>query len=477
MLLLDSSTRQRLWRRLAEIAEDYAEHVAAERVSPELSVEKVRGLLARYDFAAPQDPLEAVEFAAGSLRRFQTHTPHPRYFGLFNPAPATMGVAADFLVAVFNPQMAAWSHSPFAAEVENHLCRAFGARFGYDPAQTDGVFCSGGAEANHTAVLAALVHRFPAFAHQGVRALDGQPVLYVSREAHHSFLKAARLCGLGTEAVREIPVNSRWSMETDELQIEIARDISAGHIPFLVVATAGTTNAGAIDPIPESARVARSAGAWFHVDAAWGGAAALDPALRPVLEGIESADSITFDAHKWLSAPMGAGVFLTRHPDILSRTFAVATDYMPRDAAGLPVVDPYQHSIQWSRRFIGLKVFLALAVAGWDGYAAVVRHMTGMGVYLKAALETAGWKIENDTPLPIACFTDSTHPQGTTRGFLEAVVRKLVSSGRAWISSTVLAGSKPVLRACITNYRTQPEDVEALVQALAEARSAVIAEY
>src|SRR5207344_2531572 len=120
--------------------------------------------------AQPADPLAALDFAVNGLWKHQVHTPHPRYYGLFNPAPSTMGIAADTLVAAFNPQIAAWSHSPFAAEVERHLVRAFGARLGY--AETDGVFCSGGAEANHTALLAALGSTFPAFGERGVRALE-----------------------------------------------------------------------------------------------------------------------------------------------------------------------------------------------------------------------------------------------------------------------------------------------------------------
>jgi len=471
MLLLPREDRERLWRRLAEIAERYIENVARGRVAPELSPEKLRELLAPFDFESPRDPLSMADFAADALSRFQTHTPHPRYYGLINPAPATMGVAADFLVAAFNPQMAAWSHSPFAAEVENHLCRAFGARFGYDPATADGVFCSGGMEANHTAVLTALTASFPEYGYGGTRAVRGQPVLYVSREAHHSFLKAARLCGLGTDAVREVPVDTRWRMDVDELQVEIARDLSAGMAPFLVVATAGTTNEGAVDPIAEIGAVAASAGAWFHVDAAWGGAAVFARKLKPLLEGIEKSDSITFDAHKWLSVPMGAGLYLTRRPDILTRTFRVDTAYMPRDAAGLPVVDPHQHSIQWSRRFIGLKVFLSLAVAGWEGYAAAVRHMTEMGDRLREGLTESGWRMVNDTPLPLVCFVDATREGGGERSYLEAIARGIVSSGKAWISTTMLAGSLPCLRACITNYRTGPEDVDALVRDLNDVRA------
>jgi glutamate/tyrosine decarboxylase-like PLP-dependent enzyme len=241
-------------------------------------------------------------------------------------------------------------------------------------------------------------------------------------------------------------------------------------LPFLVVATAGTTNAGAIDPIREIAQVASREGLWLHVDAAWGGAAVLDPELAAALDGIERADSITFDAHKWLSVPMGAGVFLTRHPDILDRTFRVATGYMPREAEGLAIVDPYAHSMQWSRRFIGLKVFLSLAVAGWAGYASSVRHMTEMGERLRQRLRGSGWEIVNRTPLPVVCFVDATRPEGRTEAWLRDVAARVVGSGRAWISTASLAARTPVLRACITNYRTGPADVDALVEELHVAR-------
>jgi hypothetical protein len=133
--------------------------------------------------------------------------------------------------------------------------------------------------------------------------------------------------------------------------------------------------------------------------------------------------------------------------------------------------------MQWSRRFIGLKVFLSLAVAGWEGFEETVRHMTAMGAHLKAALQADGWRIENDTPLPVVCFTGATHPEGAAKPYLEAIVKELVTSGRAWISSTVLAGVQPALRACITNYRTQASDVEALAAALREARARVVSSY
>ncbi len=469
-LMLDADTRARLWRQLVNAIENYATKLETGRVTPPLDPVNLRTLLSRFDFSAPVDALEALDFLVEGLWTFQTHTPHPRYYGLFNPAPTTMGIAGDALVAAFNPQLAAWSHSPLAIEIEQHLVRAFGGRFGYDPAQTDGTFASGGMEANHTAVLTALVQAFPEFSCRGVRALAAQPVLYVSAEAHHSLLKVARLCGLGTDAVREIPVEESLRMNPEALVSRIAQDRGQGFAPFMVVATAGTTNAGVIDPLATVADVASREKLWFHVDAAWGGAAALVPEMRPLLEGIERSDSLTFDAHKWLSVPMGAGIYITRHTEILDRTFRTAVRYMPREAAELDVVDPFMHSIQWSRRAIGLKVFLSLAVAGWEGYAAAIRQMAARGALLREQLEAAGWQVVNETPLPVCCFVDRRHAEGRSAAYLHAVAMKVVGSGKAWISTSRLATSVPVLRACITNYRTSVEDITALIGALEEAR-------
>lgn len=468
--MLDEDARARLWSRITEVIEDYVRRVGEAPVSPSLDLEKIRALVAPFDFKSAIDPLEAVDRVADGLWRYQVHTSHPRYFGLFNPAPTTASIAADALVAAFNPQMAAWSHNPFAAEVEHHLVRAFGERFGYEPEETDGTFCSGGAEANHTAVLTALVHCFPSFASEGVRALPARPVFYVSSQSHHSFLKAARLCGLGTESVREVEVDENSAMDAGRLAAAIKRDRDAGDLPFMVVGTVGTTSAGIIDPLQAIAETTEREKLWFHVDAAWGGAAVLVEELRPALSGIERADSITFDAHKWLSVPMGAGLYLTRHTKILEKTFSTATTYMPRESREFGVHDPYNHSMQWSRRFIGLKVFLSLAVAGWEGYTAAVRHQTAMGALMREGLEASNWKVVNSTPLPVACFVDATRQGEEDAKYLEEIAREVVTSGKAWISTTIIGRGRAVLRACVTNYRTQAEDVRALVEALNDAR-------
>jgi glutamate/tyrosine decarboxylase-like PLP-dependent enzyme len=469
-LLLDQATRQNLWRQLVEGLEAYTEGIAAHRVTPEMDPAQVRAFLSAVDFGRPLEPERALALVLEGLWRFQTHTPHPNYYGLFNPAPTTMSIAADALVAAFNPQLAAWSHSPFAVEVEQCLIRAFGGRFGYEHAATDGVFCSGGAEANHTALLTALAAAFPEYLERGARALSREPVFYVSSESHHSFLKAARTSGLGMAAAREVMADDKLRMDVAGLRAAIERDRREGRAPFLVVATAGTTSAGVVDPLAALAEVAEEEKLWFHVDAAWGGGAVFSPRLRAALEGIARADSITFDAHKWLSVPMGAGIYLTRHPGILERTFAIHTDYMPREAAGLDVVDPHKRSLQWSRRSIGLKVFLSLLVAGWRGYEEAIEHQAAMGDLLRQKLAACGWEVINETLLPVVCFVDGRSPEGCSAAYLDAIARRVVLSGRAWISTARLRRTIPALRACITNYRTGPADLDALVGALEEAR-------
>ena len=470
---LDAAQRDALWREvLAQIAR-FEARLPEATVAPPLDPGALRDLLVTADFQTPRTPVDAVRFVADALWAHQVHTTNPRYFGLFNPAPTSMGVAADALTAAFNPQLAAWSHAPFANEVERHLVRALGEKFGY--ADTDGTFASGGAEANHTAVLCALVSRFADFSRGGLRALAGQPAIYVSQQAHHSFLKAARATGLGTDAIREVPIGDDLRMDAAHLSALLQRDRADGLLPTLLIATAGTTSAGAIDRLPDLAAIAREHALWFHVDAAWGGAAALVPELRGLLAGIEQADSITFDVHKFLSMPMGAGVFLTRHSHILNEAFRITTDYMPKDAAALDIVDPYTHSMQWSRRFIGLKLFLTLLVEGWDGYAAAVRHQVDLGWQLAALLEAAGWRLLNRPDLAVVCFVDTTRPDGHSAGYLQAVADRVVASNAAWISTTRLKGGQPVLRACITNFRSQLADLAALVDALAEARAHIAA--
>ncbi|MGH9323565.1 MAG: pyridoxal phosphate-dependent decarboxylase family protein [Vicinamibacteria bacterium] len=469
-LELDRAAREALWKKVASVIEEYLRDLPTLPVAPSIDPAVARALLQGVDFETPVPPERALSLVVEGLRDHQVHNGHPRYFGLFNPATATMSVAADALAAAFNPQLAAWTHAPFACEAEQLVIQKLGEKFGYRPGEVSGSFTSGGAEANHSALLAALMDRFPDFAEEGARALPGAPVAYVSSESHHSFLKAARLSGIGASAVRHVPVNDDFVIDPRGLAASIREDRGAGRVPLFVVATLGTTGAGLVDPIGEIADVGHEEDLWVHADAAWGGAIALVPELRKHLSGVERADSITFDAHKWLSVPMAAGMFFTRHPDALEKTFGVTAGYMPRAEAGVPVIEPHRSSMQWTRRFIGLKLFLSLLVAGFDGYAETIRSMVRLGDVLRRRLDAAGFRVVNETPLPVACFQDSRHPEGGSLPYLKALADAVVESGSAWVSITSLGSRLPAIRACVTSFRTEESDLDALVESLSSAR-------
>ncbi len=459
----DGRDVDRVLERLASVVVAFEEQVDDLPVAPDVGPDEIRAALAAYDFGRPIALEQLIDEVAVLLSRWSLHVNHPRYFGLFNPTVRRAGIVGDALTALFNPQLAAWPHAPIANEIERHVLSHFMRAFGIDPEGGFANFTTGGQEANQTAVTGALTRTFADYGEHGVRALDGAPVMYVSGEAHHSFLKIAHQSGIGRDAVRHVRVDARLRMDADDLGRLIDQDLAAGRRPFLIVATAGTTAAGAIDPLAELATIARKNGLWLHVDAAWGGAAILAPSLRGHLAGIERADSITFDAHKWLSVPVGAGMFLSRHRDPFLQAFRVeASSYVP--PAVPDTFDPYVTTIQWSRRFIGLKVFMTLAELGWDGMGELIANQARMADLLRERLKARGWRIVNDSPLAIVCFTHAAIEDGTLSA--AEVVERVVTSGRAWISQVRLDESVVALRACVTSHRTGAEDTEILVDEL-----------
>jgi glutamate/tyrosine decarboxylase-like PLP-dependent enzyme len=304
--------------------------------------------------------------------------------------------------------------------------------------------------------------------------LPGRPVLYASEESHLAWLKIAHATGIGRDAVRLVPVDTRLRMDLEQLAARMAVDREAGDLPLMVVGTAGTTGAGIIDPLPELAEFCREQDLWLHVDAAYGGAAALSDRLRGALRGIERAHSITLDAHKWLSSPMGAGALLCTDREALAETFRVTTSYMPADVPD--TVDPYTSSQQWSRRFIGLKLFLSLAVAGRSGYAEQLERDTELADVLRRQLTDSGWTITNDTPLPVVCFADPAADGLSDDESWEhhvALAQSVVEGGSAWIS-TVRLDRRAALRACVISFRTSRADIHDLVRAVKRARSELI---
>ena len=463
-LHLDAATRRELWQAAGDAIEAYYHDVRHLGVRGNVHADEARAAAEQFDFDHPLSPPEAVDRVVEALRRLGPHAIHPRHFGLFDPAPTAMGVVAEALAAAFNPCLASWAGSPFGVETERYLVRTFGRLFGYEPASADGVITSGGSEANLTSALLALEARFPGHRTRGLQAVTAEPTIYASRHAHPSILKAAAVTGLGTAAVRQVPTDHWHRMNAAALDQLIRADLAAQRVPLLIVATAGTTDAGVIDPISDVIGVGARHGVWVHVDAAWGGAAILVPEIRDALHGIDQADSITFDPHKWLSVPMGCGLLLTRHPGLLDRTFSVAAPFLVgQPEAG---VDPHTRSIRWSRNFTGLKLLLSLAVAGWQGYTDALRRQVELAWRLRDALLSDGWVLRNDTPLPVVCFTDESIDRPAL------VARAVNETGEARIFPARLGG-QIVLRACVTNYGTSAEDIDLLIKLLDGARADV----
>ncbi len=439
------------------------------RVSPSAARAQIEE---RFDLEAGA-PAEAVlRQVEDVLRRFAVQVTHRRYFGLYNPSVLPESVAAAALVAAYNPQEAAYGHAPGAIEMERAALGHLAALVGYDDDAWDGHFTSGGQEANLTAVAVALDHTFPTWRTEGVRSLGGQPTLYVAAEGHHSLAKAARVTGLGDGSVRWVPVDASHRMNAASLAAQVREDREAAHLPFLVVATAGTTGTGAIDPLPAIADLAEREGLWLHCDAAWGGGALLSPRLRHHLSGVERADSVTWDAHKWLSTPMGAGAFLCRHRRAVEHALAVESGYMPPPREGAD--DPHRASLQWSRRAAGVPVLAALATRGTEGYAQLIEHQTRMGAVLRQRLVAEGFIVVNDTPLPVVCFTHPKLVEGADESRTPGdVYRHVEDGGDAWLSVVTMPGGERTLRACITSYRTTEDDVDRLVRAVVSALDAL----
>jgi len=431
-------------------------------VAPPIDQGALAACLAAYDFAAPRPLTDVVDDLLALLRGFAIRSDHPRYFGLFNPPALPAAIAGDLVGSAMNPQLAVWSHAPAAAEIERKLVRLFGG-FVWPGIDVAGTFTTGGTEANGTALLAALARRYPGWADEGLPRDGRRPAIYASAESHLAWIKLARMAGLGADAVRLVPSDDGLRMSGAGLAAAIERD--AGFDPVLVVATAGTTAQGAIDDLGGIAEAGRACDAHVHVDAAWAGAALLHPAHRPLFAGIEEADSVTIDPHKWLSVPMGAGLYLARNWAPLRRAFAVSTSYMP--SASLEHRDAYIHSAQWSRRFIGAKLFTALATLGLPGYRALIDRTILLADRLREGLRRDGWAIVNDTWLPIVGFAPAEEDDEAVKRIEEAVVH----SGIAWISSVKAAG-RLVLRACITSFESDEADIDALLGALHDARKA-----
>ena len=464
---LDSASRRRLGYKLIDRIDEYFSSLPSRPVQ---LPEELRTFTDLAD-SLPElagDAEKVLDDLCSSLIAEGFHVPSANYFGLMNPTPAYMAVLAEMLVAALNPQLASLARSQLAARIERETVRWIGERVGWNKA-FDGTFTSGGNEANFSALAMALAAHFPLSMEDGVAAIAAKPVLYTSAEAHHSLDKSVGLLGLGRRALRRIPVNANVQLDPQKLEEQIAQDKAGGFSPFCVVATAGTTNSGTIDDLATLANICRRHRLWLHVDGAYGAAAIFSDRHRDLVRGIELADSITIDPHKWLAMPFAAGVVLTSHPQSLQQAFATTTPYMPKKTGAAPPLDNFQVSTQWSRRMNSLKLWLTLRVHGRQAYEELIDRQLKLAGFFADWVRSSGvFELAAPQVLPIVNFRLKGADDEERRAAQDALVHEVTRDGRRWISTTLVNGQS-VIRVMVISYLTTHRHLEDLMIALTQA--------
>lgn len=385
---------------------------------------------------------------------------HPAFMGWVHGGGTPVGMLAEMVAAGLNANLGGRDQIP--VEVERQVIQWVRELFDF-PETASGVFVTGTSMGNmigvlvaRTAVLGTRVRR------KGIAAGPGRLVAYASAGAHGCIAQAMDLCGLGTEALRIIPMDDGHRMDTTALEAAIAADRSAGYTPFFIAGTAGTVDIGAVDDLASIADIAAGEGLWFHVDGAYGALGMLAADIAPRLDGIQRADSIAFDFHKWGQVPYDAGFVLVRNGGLHLDTFASQAGYLERDTRGLAAGSPWPCDLgpDLSRGFRALKAWFTVKVYGVERLAGVISHTCALAQYMKARIESHK-ELELLAPvsLNIVCF----RYRGDDADRLnKEIVIALQESGIAAPSTTLIDG-RVAIRAAIVNHRTDTGDIDALL--------------
>ena len=431
----------------------------------------VRARLAEPLPLEPTPPAAVYEQFKRDVLPYPTGNVHPRFWGWVIGTGTPFGMLADMLASGMNPQVAEFDDA--AALVENRVIAWFVELLGL-PAGTSGLLVSGGSMANFVGLAVARNARAGFdIRTRGVQA-PGTPrlLVYASSETHSSVRKAVQLLGLGDESLRLIPVSSDYRMDVATLRSAIAADRAAGRRPICVVGNAGTVNTGATDDLHAVAAICREHDLWFHVDGAFGALAALSPELRPTVAGIEQADSVAFDLHKWMYLPYEAGCALVRDQVAHRATFTVAPSYLATLARGISAGGfPFaERGVQLSRGFRALKVWMSLKAHGVRAFAQLIEQNVAQARYF-AGLVTAHPRLELLAPVPLNIVCFRYIGPGLKAARLDALNRELLmriqESGVAVPSHTLL-GERFALRVAITNHRSRREDFDLLARTVVE---------
>lgn len=463
---LDADTMRRLG---ARVADRVAHHLATLRDQPVLTT------MSRHDASrrlAGPPPARGrdVDALFDTLERdvlpFAAREPHPGFMAYVPSCPAFPAVLGDWLASGFNFFGGVWAVSAGPTELELVVLDWFRQWLGM-PEGAGGLLTNGGSGATLTAMIAARHHAVGDDAARLARL-----TVYMSDQTHSSAVRAAWMAGIPRANVRLLGTDLAFRMVVSDLEDAIASDRAAGLVPLAVVANAGTTNTGAVDPLPELAELCEREGMWLHADAAYGGFAALTPSGRAALAGIERVDSVTMDPHKWLFVPFECGCLLARDPGRLERAFRIYPEYLKDVETSGTEVNFADYGEQLTRRSRALAVWMNVSYFGTDALRDAVAHGIALAERAERLVRAApALEVLSPATLAVLCFR--VHPKGledpeALDSLNERVLRAVVASGRFFISTTRIRGAL-ALRICPIGYRTTEDDVDSLIAAIREA--------
>ncbi len=469
--------------RIAELLASLGER----KVTTGLSVNEVRALVAPFG-GMPTDGTDArtiLDEAAEILTAHSLYNGHPRFMGYITASPAPIGMLADLLAAAVNPNVGAWTLSPVATEIEAQTVRWIAELLGY-PSGCSGLLVSGGNQANFVGLYSAIRAVFPRDEPEGRAERMARATIYASSETHTWIEKALDMFGLPPGALRSIPVDGDRRLVLAELERQLVRDRQAGCIPVAVVGTAGTVSTGAVDPLPAMAALCRAHRVWFHVDGAYGGFAAMlgtEAGVPADLYGLQLADSVAIDPHKWLYAPLEVGCALVRDPALHRAAFSYHPPYYHFGVEATNFIDL---GPQNSRGFRALKVWMALRQVGRRGYEQMLADDIALARALydrlaaDARFEVATQSLSITTfryvPDEYRGHEGDRATEEALNSLNKALQARLETSGELFVSNAV-ANGRYLLRACIVNFRTSPADIAAIPDIVARHGAALQEEW
>ncbi len=464
---LDHDTMRRLGYLVADTV---ADHLSTLRDQPAYATLDTAAAERLVDRRAPTHGTDFETLLATLRDRVFPHAarePHPGFIAYVPSCPTYPAILGDWLATGFNFFAGVWPVAAGPNEIELVVLDWFRQWLGM-PDGTSGLLTSGGSGANLTAMIAAR-HRVTA----GDASLIARLTVYASDQVHSSVTRAAWLAGVPRDQVRSLPTDDDYRLRVDALRESLARDRASGFRPLMVVANAGTTNTGSVDPMFEIGAVCEREDVWMHVDAAYGGFSVLTDVGRRALSGIERADSVTLDPHKWLFIPFECGCLLARDPGRLKAAFQILPEYLADVQTGHAAVNFADYGEQLTRYARAIKVWMSVSYFGTDAIRDAIERGMMLARRLEARVaETPGLEIVSPARLGVVCFR--ARPRDVDAAALDALnerlLARIVADGRYFISSTRLRGAL-ALRACILGFRTAEEDIDGLVDAVADAAS------